>query len=330
MPQHFLLSAAARTLSLSAVARMSDEEAAIAFQQIRFSDNGGEVYCPGCGCAAVYKYSSRQIWKCKACQAQFSLASGTIFASHKRPLRDYLLAIAIWCNGAKGVSALQLSRDLDCQYRTAFVLSHKLREAMAGMLPEKVSGKVEVDGAYFGGYVKPKNHIDDRVDRRLAENQTGKRKVVVVMRERKGRTLPFVFPTEAASVPTVKEMVASGSTIYSDEGPHWQNVRPDFKLRIVEHKSAYFWDGVHTNGAEGYFSRLRRSELGQHHHISGKYLREYAIESAWREDFRRLSNGEQFKLIADAALRRPPSERWAGYWQRHLDVGSKAEGAFVV
>ena len=63
--------------------------------------------------------------------AQFSVTSGTIFASRKLPIRDYLLAIAIFVNGAKGHSALQLSRDLDCQYKTAFVLAHKLREAMA-------------------------------------------------------------------------------------------------------------------------------------------------------------------------------------------------------
>jgi hypothetical protein len=83
-----------------------------------------------------------------------------------------------------------------------------------------------------------------------------------------------------------------------------------------EHKSAYFWDGVHINGAEGYFSRLRCAEWGQHHHIGGKYLHFYAVECAWREDFRRVSNGEQFRLIAGAALQRPPSSRWAGYWQR--------------
>jgi hypothetical protein len=195
------------------------------------------------------------------------------------------------------------------------------------MLPNKLEGEaVEVDGAYFGGYVKPENHVDDRVDRRLAENRTGKRQVVVVMRERKGRTLPFVFPSEKASLPQIRETVAAGTTIYADDGPHWQSLRPGFKVRIVEHKSAYFWDGAHTNGAEGYFSRLRRAEQGQHHHIAGRYLDAYATECAWREDFRRVSNGEQFRIIAGAALRLPPSMRWAGYWQRHI---SKGEGAPV-
>ncbi len=319
MAQHFLLSAAARTLSVGVVARMSDEEARATFTAIRFAANEGQPYCIHCGCIALYAYRNRPLWRCKGCDKQFSVTAGTIFAHHKKPLRDYLLAVALFCNAAKGISALQLSRDLDVQYRTAYVLAHKLRESMGGMMIERLEGKegVEVDGAYFGGYVKPENHVDDRIDRRLAENQTGKRQVVVVMRQRGGRTLPFVFPTEKASVETVKSTVAAGTTIYSDEGPHWQKLRPDFKLKIVEHKSAYHWDGAHINLAESYFSRLRRIEA-QHHHISGRYLSAYAAEGAWREDFRRKANGEQFRMIIKAGLSRPPSRQWTGYWQRHL------------
>lgn len=131
MPQHFLLSSAAKTLSLKAVMRMSDEEAHEAFRQIRWADSAGEPCCPRCACLAVYAYTTRRLWKCKGCGHQFSATSGTIFAGRKLEMRDYLLAVAIFCNGAKGVSALQLSRDLDVQYKTAFVLAHKLREAMA-------------------------------------------------------------------------------------------------------------------------------------------------------------------------------------------------------
>jgi hypothetical protein len=121
-------------------------------------------------------------------------------------------------NGAKGHSALQLSRDLDVQYKTAFVLSHKIREAMASeQATEKLSGHVEIDGAYFGGYVKPANHLQNRRDLRLARNQTGKRECVIVMRERNGRVLPFVAKSEAASVPTIESRVSKGSTVYADD-----------------------------------------------------------------------------------------------------------------
>src|SRR5215216_3070976 len=131
MAQHFLLSTAARTLSLSAVARMTDDEARATFQRIRWSDNGGEPYCNRCGCIKVSALATRPVWKCSGCKHQFSVTAGTIFENRKRPVRDYLLAIALFTNGAKGISALQLSRDLSCQYKTAFVLAHKLREAIA-------------------------------------------------------------------------------------------------------------------------------------------------------------------------------------------------------
>ena len=132
---------------------MSEGEAREAFQAIRWSDNKGAPFCPKCGCATVHAYKCRPVWKCRSCNHQFSVTSGTIFASRKLPVRDYLLAIAIFVNGAKGHSALQLSRDLGCQYKTAFVMAHKLREALAaGMVGRAMKGAVEVDGAYFGGY----------------------------------------------------------------------------------------------------------------------------------------------------------------------------------
>ena len=316
MSQHFLLSAAARSLSLAQVARMSVEEAREAFKAIRWADNGGEPYCPRCGCVAVYAYASRPLWKCKGCGHQFTVTSGTIFASHKLPLRDYLLAIAIFVNGAKGHSALQLSRDLDVQYKTAFVLAHKLREAMATEAPVKVSGSVEIDGAYFGGYIKPANFRDHRLDRRLARNQNGKRRCVVVMRERNGRTLPFVFRSEDLAVPAIRDHVASGSTIYADDASHWDQLHARYLTKRINHSEAYSADGACTNQAESFFSRIRRSEIGIHHHFAGPYLESYADEMSWREDNRRVSNGELYLNIAFAAAKHPVSHNWKGYWQR--------------
>ncbi len=319
MAQHFLLSAAARTLSVSKVARMSDEEARDAFRLIRWSDNGGEPYCPACGCVHVYTYKARPLWKCRGCNHQFSVTSGTLFAGRKLPVRDYLLAIAIFVNGAKGHSALQLSRDLDCQYKTAFVLAHKLREAMGAELNGRgVSGQVEVDGAYFGGYVKPANYKADRIDRRLAMNQTGKRRVVVIMRERNGRTLPFVFRHEDDAIPTIREHVAIGSTVYADDASCYDKLHARYLTKRINHSHAYSDDGACTNQAESFFSRLRRAEIGTHHHIAGPYLNAYSTEMAWREDHRRESNGALYLLAAEAALKRPPSRQWKGYWQRSV------------
>jgi len=134
----------------------------------------------------------------------FSITSGTLFASHKLPLRCYLAATAIFCNEVKGKSALALSRDLNVSYKCAFVLLHKLREAMAEELKGRIvggEGKVaEVDAGYFGGYVKPANHRQHRADRRLAANQSGKRKAVIIVRERGGTSVPAVFKSEKAAL----------------------------------------------------------------------------------------------------------------------------------
>ena len=317
MAQHFLLSTKARTLSLATVLRLSDDEAFATFKAIRWADNDGEAYCPKCGCTAVYQYTARRIFKCKGCDAQFSLTSGTIFASRKLALQDILGAIAIFVNGAKGHSALQLSRDLDCQYKTAFVLSHKIREALISETEgETLSGIVEIDGAYFGGYVKPENRKEDRKDRRLLENRSGKRKCVVVMRSRNGRTLPHVCETEGDAVPAILERVEAGSTIHADEGSAWDVLHTRYRAHRINHSIAFSDDGACTNQAESFFSRLRRAEIGTHHHISGKYLHQYAGEMAWREDHRRKSNGVQYAMTVAATLAHPVSRQWKGYWQR--------------
>lgn len=212
MSQHFLLSPAAKTLSLVKVMRMSEEEARTAFRQIRWTETEGEPICPECGCVDHYDLKTRQVYKCKGCAKQFSITSGTIFASRKLQVRDILAAIAIFINGAKGYSALQLSRDLGVDYKTAFVLLHKVRESIeAARNAGALFGNVEVDGAYFGGYVKPANEKKDRKDRRKKVHQSGKRQSVIVMRERGGRTLTYVTRTEAEGVALVAANVEHGS-----------------------------------------------------------------------------------------------------------------------
>ena len=149
------------------------------------------------------------------------ITSGTLFASHKLPLRCYLAAIAIFCNEVKGKSALALSRDLNVSYKCAFVLLHKLREAMAEELKGRViggEGKVaEVDSGYFGGYVRPANLANHRVDRRMFENQSGKRKAVVIIRERDGNSLPAVFRTEKQALNFIRSRIAKGTVVNADE-----------------------------------------------------------------------------------------------------------------
>lgn len=326
MAQHFLLSTKARTLSLAKVMRLTDEEAAQTFMEIRWADNSGKPYCPKCGVVEPYTLKGLGKFKCRECYTKFTATSGTIFASRKLAIRDILAAIAIFMNGAKGHSALQLSRDLDVQYKTAFVLQHKIREALAAEnLKEEISGEVEIDGAYFGGYVKPANYKKDRIDRRLAMNRTGKRRVVVVIRERTGTTQTQVFKAEEQGVAAVVATVKEGSTVYADEATHWDELHARFLTKRINHSEAYSHDGANTNMAESFFSRLRRAEIGIHHQFAGKYLDSYAAEMAWREDHRRLSNGEQMMEATRAVSRHPVSRQWKGYWQRRATKPAAAK-----
>ena len=325
MAQHFLLSPAAKTLTLGSVMRMSDSEVERVFIRLRWQDNGGAAYCPKCGCTTVYEGRRRGslLWQCKACGKNFSLTSGTLFASRKMPLRSYLMAIAIFINEVKGKSMLAMSRDLGTSYKTSFVLAHKLREAMASEVRQTVIGgegkRAEVDGGYFGGYVKPANHRTNRRDRRLRVNQSGKRKVVVVIRERGGNTLPGVFRTEADALSFIRRQVPKETTLYADEAGSWNELHARYELHRINHQEAYSLPGeVYTNNAESFFSRMRRAEIGHHHHVAGPYLIRFAQEAAWREDNRRVTNGEQVHRVAALALRRKPSPDFTGYWQRHV------------
>ena len=323
MAQHFLLSAGVRSLSAAKIMRMSDRGVENVFLRLRWPETDGKPVCPDCGCTICYacrRPEGQLRWRCKACRGDFSITSGTLFAWHKLPLRTYLLAVAGFCNEVKGKSMLAFSRELDVQYKTAFVLAHKLREAMAsGMKGLQIGGEgrvAEIDGAYFGGHVRPENRAADRVDRRRAENRSGKRRVVVVMRERRGRTLAQVFGGEEAAVPAIRQRIAHGTMVHADESPAWNPLHAKFAMQRVNHQDGYSVEGACTNGAESYFSRLRRGELGHHHHIAGPYLVRYAQEAAWREDLRRVSNGEQTHGIVGLAMRSSPSVDFCGYWQR--------------
>jgi transposase-like protein len=325
MSQHFLLTSAARTLSLASVMRMGDEEAERVFVRLRWSDNKGEPYCPHCGCPIVYscrRSNGAPRWRCKACRKDFSVTSGTRFHAHKMPLKAYLLAIAVFVNEVKGKSMLALSRDLGVQYKTSFVLAHKMREAMApevkGVLRVGGEGrKAEIDGGYFGGYVKPANLRENRRDRRLRHNQSGKRRVVVVIRERDGKTLPGVFESEVAALNFIRTRIARGTEVYADEGSAWNELHARFTMHRINHQEAYsLGDDIYTNNAESFFSRMRRAEIGHHHHLAGPYLIRFAQEASWREDHRKDHNGLQVDRVAMLAMRNKPSVDFCGYWQR--------------
>jgi transposase-like protein len=318
MSSHFLLSAEARTLSLKDIFKGGETKAYATFRRLRWPDTKGEAVCPKCGCLDTYEITTRRKFKCAACHAQFSVTSGTIFASRKLPFTDLLAAICLFVNASKGMSAVQFSRDLDVQYKTAFVLAHKLREALAAeTATEQLEGEVEVDGAYFGGHVRQENREEDRRDRRKLANRDGRRRVVIALRERKGRTLSFVRTREAEGVEIARARITGNAVVFADEASHWDALEAQFRASRINHSEAFSeGHGKHTNWVESYFSRLRRMIGGQHHHVSHRYLFQYANHAAWLEDHRRRANGANADALLGGALAHRVSRVWAGYWQR--------------
>lgn len=167
--------------------------------------------------------------------------------------------------------------------------------------------------------MKPANRRENRRDRRLAHNRSGKRQVVVVIRERAGKTLPGVFRSEIEALTFIRRQVPIGTALYADEAGSWNELHARYTLHRINHQEAYSLGGadeINTNSAESFFSRMRRGEIGHHHHVAGPYLLRFAQEAAWREDHRREANGSQVNLIVALAMASKPSIDFCGYWQR--------------
>lgn len=324
-----------------------DEDAAHAkFRQARWERTGGEPVCPNCGCLDAYPIKGRKVmtadrhgkplparlgddgkilahavrrWKCRGCRKEFSVTVDTIFQERKLGFKEILIAIYLFADPAKGVAALKLCHDLGVQYKTAFVLEHKIREAMLlEQRNRKLNGLVQIDGMYSGGHVKFPNVHGDRKDLRKTENRTGKRLCVVGAREcgPNGRSRVCVVAHERDAVAFVCDTTDRMAIVHADEASSWDSLHAHFQMGRVNHSKQFWDDGVCTNQMESLFSRLRRMETGTHHRIAGSYLLAYAAECSWREDHRRVSNGEKTALALSNAMAAGVSPVWKGYWQR--------------
>lgn len=319
---------------------MSDDEAYAAFKAVRFADNGGEPSCPHCKSGVCYTYAARRLFKCKACARQFTVTSGTIFASRKLFFWEILTAIAMFTSGSSGVSALKLGRVLGRSYKTAFVLLHKLREVMGEMrTDQKLTGIVEIDGVWVGGKVRRRSPVDKRLNfskprpmdispdqwAKMIETRS-KQRTIVTLRERRrgGRTLSFLCRREGDVLSDVLALTTDDAIIHTDKGSDWASLGAFRDLRQVNHSREYVTKrGVHVNMVESYNSRLRRAERGVYHRLAGRYLQGYADEIAWREDFRRTDSGRQFSDLLSAGVQTGVSKAWKGYWQRRKTDGAR-------
>ncbi|WP_419843916.1 IS1595 family transposase, partial [Actinobacillus pleuropneumoniae] len=222
------------------------------------------------------------------------------------PIQTYLFAIALFVNAVKGISACKRSRDLNVQYKTAFTLSHKIRESLIvqrELFP--LSGEIHIDGTYVHSAPRPKNKKAERVDRRLKQNANPNKRGVLVMRERYteqdalfnpqlvGAKTTITFPNLSENSESVKKLATAyiepNSRIHADENSAYDELMVNYDLQRVNHQREYRSDdGITNNLAEIYFARFKRMYYGPVHKMINIYLDNYANEVAYREDTRKL------------------------------------------
>ncbi len=258
----------------------------------------------------------------------------------------------IFTSGAKGFASMHLSRMLNVQVKTAFVLEGKLREALARSADQTpLSETVELDGGYFGGrprqgrnkHKPTPEQIEKRIRAKIAfQNGTGprprpsmtkgnierrkKRRVVFVLRQHSGleghgavRTIVAVLKAESEEevTPVIEANVIKGALIMTDENAAYVRLNANYQHEVVNHSQTYSTiDGVNENQAEALFSRLRRYYLGISHKCEPKYLADIAWEMAWREDFRRRTEGQKSAHLLKTTSANGRSIKWRGYWQK--------------
>jgi transposase-like protein len=327
MAQHFLLSAKARTLDLSEVLGMSEDDARARFTGLVWADTGGAPVCHVCGGLDVTVLQAGCKWTCRGCKTQFTATSGNVFKSHKLSFRKILGVVALFANGVNGVAACRMARELRIAYKTAFVLLHKIRDVM-GQDAEAATlgGVVEMDGAVFGGSMPRLPNSKALWDEYKAKNKIAarkRRKLIVVMRERQSddpdavaRIRTFLLRKEGDAVEIARQIVRPGTVVHADGNTQWEPLHLDFETKRINHSEHFSKDGACTNQAESFFGRMRTAERGVHRHISGAHMARYAMELGWREQYRRKSNGDQFEMIITSSGRAKPSEAFKGYWRK--------------
>lgn len=206
-------------------------------------------------------------------------------------------------------------------YKAAFVLLHKLREAMGEEMKGRVVGgegkTAEIDAGWFGGYVKPANLKADRKDRRLARNQNGKRKAVVIVRERNGNSVPAVFAGESQALAFIRARIAKGTIVQADESPNWDALHAQYEMKRIDHSQAYSLDGACTNmrstspACVGPRPGTTTTSPGPTFSATRRKPHGGRIIAGCR-------TGDQVHKIAALALAKRTRPDFVGYWQRHI------------
>ena len=289
---------------------MTDEQARAHLESLLWPN--GEPVCRHCGSDNAYRMQGKTcrdgLCRCRDCGKQFTVTVGTIFEDTKVPLRKWVRAFHMMCSSKKGISALQLQRNLGLgSYRTAWHMAHRIRLAMkCDPLAGKLSGIVESDESYVGGKPRKKNLLGG-----TSAPGPGRKTPVHTLVERDGRKRTRVLPGVRAHNlrENIEALADKSSTLMTDENLAYRKVGAEFKggHKSVEH-GVYEYakpDGSHINTAESSHALIKRGVYGTFHHVSKQHLQRYLDEFDFRWDHRKARDVDR----TNTALRQVEGKR---------------------
>jgi len=264
-----------------------DAETARLYLESRLWPNG--VTCPTCAGRERITNRKGDFYRCNRCEPTFTVRTGTIFERSHVPLHKWVYAMYLVVTARKGISSMQLAKEIGVTQKTAWFMLQRLREACSGKM-DKLSGLIEVDECFVGGKEANK-HESKKL--RMGRGAVGKI-AVVGLRERGGRTIAFpVENTDKEALQgAVLDNVEIGSQVMTDEASGYQGVDGLFYSHATVNHGAgeYSREGVHTNGIESVWALLKRGVYGTWHHVSAKHVARYVNEVTFRLNAGNVAN----------------------------------------